>query len=56
MEQLRPDGTSKWKCPMHNFWLKKGQCELCRMEQDKRRREYEQTGGSNKPPVKIGKI
>jgi len=44
------------KCQMHRMWMKKGQCEICRMEQDKLNRQYEIEGGSNKPPVKIGKL
>jgi len=36
--------------------MKKGQCEICRMEQDKLNRQHEIEGGSNKPPVKIGKL
>lgn len=48
--------TTPRKCPAHNFWMRKGQCELCLRERDLRHKQYEQMGGSNKPPVKIGKI
>lgn len=43
-------------CPAHRMWMRKGQCELCRMAQDKKQQELEQITGSNKPPVKIGKL
>jgi hypothetical protein len=42
------------KCPAHNFWMKKGQCELCRIERDKLIKHYESLTGSNKPTIKIG--
>lgn len=41
---------------MHRMWMRKGQCEICRLEADKKRLEQEQYTGSNKPEVKIGKI
>jgi hypothetical protein len=34
--------------------MRKGQCELCRLAQEAQKKEYEKTGGSNKPPVYIG--
>lgn len=43
-------------CQAHRMWMRKGQCEMCRLESDKRRLEYEKQTGSNKPEVKIGKI
>ena len=54
----------KHKCPKHNTWMKTNkyhkergpQCEQCNMEADKRKKEYEQLGGSNKPPVVIRKV
>lgn len=49
----REDGTDKRKCPKHKTWMKKGVCEVCRLEADKRKKEYEKLGGSNKPPVRI---
>ena len=57
----RADGTDRRKCPAHNMWMRKDRdgiptCELCRVERDARQREYEQTGGSNKPPVVIKKV
>lgn len=52
------NGRDKRKCPAHNFWMRKGQCELCRVEADKRHAEkmkkQEEAGGSHKPPIKIG--
>lgn len=44
------------KCPTHRMWKKKGQCELCLVERDKRLKQYEKEGGSNKPPVVIKTI
>lgn len=44
------------KCPAHNMWMRKGSCEICRMAADKLQQEREQQSGSNKPPIKIGKL
>ena len=44
------------KCPMHRMWMKKGQCEVCRLNEDKLRIEREKLTGAHKPEVKIGKI
>ena len=44
------------KCPIHNQWMKKGQCENCSMARDKLKQQYELEGGSNKPPVQTRKI
>lgn len=44
------------RCQMHKMWMKKGQCEMCRLEAEKRQRELEKETGSNKPEVIIGKI
>lgn len=44
------------KCPKHRMWMKKGKCEICLMERDALIKQREQEGGSNKPPVKIGKL
>lgn len=46
--------TDRRKCPAHNFWMKKGVCELCRMAADAKQRELEEMGGANKPPIVIG--
>jgi hypothetical protein len=48
--------TSPYKCPMHRMWMKKGQCEMCRLEEDRRRIELEKLTGAHKPEVIIGKI
>jgi hypothetical protein len=61
-EWLDEKGKDKRKCPAHNFWMRTDRytgiksCELCLLADDKRRKEYEKTGGSNKPPIKIGKL
>lgn len=54
-EKLKPI-TSPYKCPMHRMWMKKGQCEMCRLDADKRRAEQEKLTGAHKPEVRIGKI
>jgi hypothetical protein len=53
---LNEKGQDKRKCPAHNFWMRKGQCELCRMRLDEIQRQNELAGGSNKPKVVIKKI
>jgi hypothetical protein len=44
------------RCQTHGMWLKKGSCELCIMEREAKRKEYELLGGSNKPKVFIKTI
>lgn len=44
------------RCQKHGMWLKKGSCELCIMEREAKRKEYELLGGSNKPKVFIKTI
>lgn len=44
------------QCPIHRQWLKKGNCEICIMEREAKKKEYEKTGGSNKPSIVIRKI
>lgn len=53
-EPTRP--KSPYKCPAHNMWMRKGQCEICRLELDKRTRAAEQQHGSNKQEVIIKKV
>lgn len=43
-------------CKAHRMWMRKGQCEMCRLEADKLRQEREKLTGSNKPEVKIIKL
>lgn len=45
-----------YRCQAHRMWMKKGVCELCRMEADKRQKELEKLTGSNKQTVKITKL
>lgn len=45
-----------YKCPAHNMWMRKGQCEICRLNADIKRKQIEATTGSNKPEIKITKI
>lgn len=51
-----PKGVARYRCPKHKQWMRKGQCEICLLERDARQREWEKTGGKNKPAVKIGKL
>lgn len=44
------------QCPAHRMWMRKGQCELCRLEEDKRRIEAEKQHGTNKQEVVIKKL
>ena len=44
------------RCEKHRMWLKKGNCELCCMERDAKRKETELLTGSNKPKVFIKRI
>lgn len=43
-------------CAKHRMWLKKGKCEICRLEERRAQLKQEQLTGSNKPEVKIGKM
>lgn len=47
---------SPYKCPAHNMWMRKGQCELCRLALDKQRQELEKQTGSAKQEVIIKKL
>jgi len=38
------------------MWMRKGQCEICRLEADKKLLEQQALTGSNKPEVIIGKV
>ena len=44
------------KCPMHNMWMRKGQCEICRLNADKLQQQKDAEAGVVKHPVKIGKL
>jgi hypothetical protein len=41
---------------MHNMWMKKGQCEICRLNRDKQQKQYELEQGIVKSPVIIKKL
>jgi len=45
-----------FRCQMHKMWLKKGQCEVCRLNADIKLKEQEAVTGSHKPEIKIGKL
>jgi len=49
-------GIHPYRCQMHKMWMRKGQCEICRLEADKKLKEQEALTGSHKPEIKIGKI
>ena len=44
------------QCPIHRQWLRKGNCELCIMEREAKKKEYEKLTGSNKPAIFIKKL
>ena len=44
------------QCPIHRQWLRKGNCELCIMEREAKKKETELLTGSNKPKVFIKRI
>jgi hypothetical protein len=66
MDENEKDGTNSLpeipkprdprKCPMHNYWMRKGQCEICRLEQDKAHSAYLASRGITKQKIKIGKL
>jgi len=41
---------------MHNMWMKKGQCEICRLEADKKLAEYKRDNNITEQQIKIGKL
>jgi hypothetical protein len=61
---INEKGQDIRKCPKHNTWMKTNRyhpelgprCERCLVEADAKQREYEKTGGSNRPPVRIKRI
>lgn len=55
MKQMALERKNR-QCPKHRQWLKKGNCELCIMEREALKKEYEKTGGSNRLPIIVKKI
>lgn len=51
--ETTPTPPNPRRCRKHRMWMRKGNCELCIMEQEALKKQYERTGGSNKPPIKI---
>ncbi len=45
-----------FRCQKHRMWRKNGNCELCCMEREAKKKENELLGGSNKPKVFIRTI
>jgi len=45
-----------YKCTIHNFWMRKGGCELCALARDKALVEQEKLIGSNKQEVVIKQV
>lgn len=41
------------RCQMHKMWMKKGQCEMCRLDAERKLKEQENRTGFNKPEIKI---
>lgn len=48
--------TSPYICKLHRMWLRKGQCEICRLNADKLQQQYEAEHGSNKQEVIIKNV
>ena len=53
-ERTRP--KSPYKCPMHNMWLRKGQCEICRLEADRAQAKLNRERGIVPQPITIKKL
>jgi hypothetical protein len=53
---LNSEGKDSRKCPAHNFWMRKGQCEMCRLTADRKQQQQDKEAGIVKLPVKIGKL
>lgn len=47
---------SPYKCPAHNMWMRKGQCEMCRLAADKKQQEQEKQMGVEKQEVVIKRV
>ena len=65
MEQQTKDGmmsdktspiTDPRKCKMHNMWMRKGQCEICRLEADKRQAQLNAERGIEPKKIIIKKL
>lgn len=56
MSWLNEKGQDKRKCPAHNFWMRKGQCELCLRAAQLKQIEDEKLTGSHKPKVLVKTI
>ena len=48
--------TDPRKCKMHNMWMRKGQCEICRLAADQAQAKQDAINGVIKPKIKIGKL
>ena len=44
------------KCPAHNMWMKKGQCEICRLEADREQAKLNRERGIVPQPIIIKKL
>ena len=53
---LNAAGKDSRKCPAHNMWMRKGQCEICRMAEVKLQQQRDAEAGVVKQPIKIGKL
>lgn len=48
--------VSPYKCVAHRMWMRKGVCELCRLEADKKQQEQEKEMGVQKQEVVIKRV
>jgi len=53
---LNEMGRDTRKCKIHNMWMKKGMCSVCKLEKMKAQELEERTYGSNKQEIKITKL
>jgi len=53
---LNAAGKDSRKCPAHNMWMRKGQCEICRLNADKLQKQRDAEAGIVRQPIKIGKL
>jgi len=55
-QKLKKEIKDPRKCPAHNMWMRRGQCEICRMESDRRTRAFNETMGIVPQEIKITKV
>lgn len=51
---LEPEKKPPKKCPKHNYWLRKGKCSMCRLDEINAQKKAARDSGKEWHPVKIG--